>query len=529
MFMCRMQTSFSLVAIFVGAIATAVSANAALISGKPRANSTDKTSTSKLFEQRLDQPDEAARLSYQKFAGCQQYCGPTRCMTYCTPAPRPSVAPRVFSQPSAPRVLSQPSIPRSEAGKSMALPPPRSIISSMPSTPRSAPAAAIPVKSVVGAPHTVGSTSQGQAIGGTPIDNLRRGHDDPQPSGSVRSRTPSPTPMIARGDQLAAPGRISLGTNRGSFKREGLQKDAGGTPVAVLTGGTGQQQCATCVPGQNYVLAQTNDQCPQGNCTFKFLGNPGCGSGGPSCWQLVSSSSSQPGGASAPLSNQPRTATSQYFAPSISFGPSSSDTSHFSDDLQAWLHNTDDPLSRSPRRQPPQQGSLTLPGQSSPADVDSSQIDQSDANSGQSNDLDAAESNIWDSIQDAISNYRDSDFYDDVVDGAKTFENLELSNIKKSLLNKDVGDNTEGENLGYALVSASEHSAIDAVTPKTGDPEDDTMNTLEHTLAKMRSLDWTLSAAIKRVKTLAGGMKNYFGSNLDTFADGMRQFSVSSP
>jgi uncharacterized protein YjbJ (UPF0337 family) len=51
-------------------------------------------------------------------------------------------------------------------------------------------------------------------------------------------------------------------------------------PVAVTTGGHGQDQCKTCVPGNVYSLADQPG-------AYKFLGAPGCGSGGPSCWQQV--------------------------------------------------------------------------------------------------------------------------------------------------------------------------------------------------------------------------------------------------
>jgi hypothetical protein len=62
----------------------------------------------------------------------------------------------------------------------------------------------------------------------------------------------------------------------------GSPNNGGSAPLAVTTGGTGPNQCKTCVPGNVYSLADTPG-------TYKFLGAPGCGAAGaPSCWQQVS-------------------------------------------------------------------------------------------------------------------------------------------------------------------------------------------------------------------------------------------------
>jgi hypothetical protein len=284
-------------------------------------------------------------------------------------------------------------------------------------------------------------------------------------------------------------------------------------PTAILTGGRGQQQCATCVPGQNYVLAQTNTECPSGACTFKFLGTPGCGSGGPSCWSLVSGSTSAAAGPGSVAAAQTWTGMPQIHAPT--YGPSWSNGANFSDDFQSWLRASgDDPWSGPvqnpngttsaqqldrPSKQP------TLAGSNDPADL----VYQSELELGTR-------------VQDAISLYQDGrQFYDDVMDGAEILADL------NSIKGRDADWWVRQENKGLALVSGATDAAIDVTQPRTGDADQDTMNALEHLLNKMPNFDPTLAGAVDRIKEIIGydkGGPSWFINPLNKFVEQFGSF-----
>jgi hypothetical protein len=415
---------------------------------------------------------------------CYTFCMPTRgggtqCRTVCRPTPgrqqsKPSVPPR--AQPVITHTPSSPSPPRPTA------------LAPSPMRPLGPPPPAA-TRAVVGSPHTL------------------------QPRATL-------VPDHSNGIRGAAPGHLSLKSASGTSSAGGqVAKSSASTPVAILTGGKGQQQCVTCQPGQNYVLTQTNTSCPQGNCTFKFLGTPGCGSNGPSCWQLVPGTSPQVAGTGQTMTSQAWTGMPQYHAPAVTYGPSSSNPASFSDDLQAWLRSTgDDPWSGLTKKP-----IGTVPAQQ-PVDQARAGTDFATRVGDQVDAVNGLEQDIWEATLGAISQYQDQ-FIDDIKLAGKDFAELEL----ESIANGDTSSRTVKENLGYALVAGGTNAAIDAFAPKSGEPLKDTMNVLAHTLNNMPSLDWSLSGALQRVYDVRQTMTGYFKSNLDNFSEQFKNFSATGP
>jgi hypothetical protein len=102
--------------------------------------------------------------------------------------------------------------------------------------------------------------------------------NSPSPSATATASSPSPLGNSSPGAPQPQPKGMQPQDSSGG---------AAGIPVAVPTGGTGQQQCTGCVPGNVYIIKGDEQLGPH-----VFTGAPGCGSGGPSCWQPVTTSTS---------------------------------------------------------------------------------------------------------------------------------------------------------------------------------------------------------------------------------------------
>jgi hypothetical protein len=438
------------------------------------------------------------------YAGCIRVCGMTRCGNICTPTPRvqhPTSRPTTVSRPSSHVTSRQPQNLQSDQPKQTYSPPPV------------ARAIAPPKAAVAG----------GETFWSRPTVKLPP--PLPPQGRSVFGQTP-PHP------QMETPGRVTLAPIKLSESRYATQSSQS-APVAILTGGRGQQQCATCVIGKDYVLTQTNTACPQGNCTFKFLGGANCGPGGPSCWQLVSGSSSSgqasanPSG-SGPISTTNAATTLRPYVPST--GPSWSRPDTFSDDSQNSLHSANKnvwnatPSARAPGVTPKQSGSTGSAASNEVAGSGGSDPATGPLNSG---DLAAGsyatEQNIWESTQTAITDYQDQ-YSDDVKRAVYTFEKLEWDRLRKN----DYNSSFE-QNLGYAIVSGTTNAAIDTYVPKTGDPLEDTMNSAAHILNRMPSLNWTFRGALKRITQIEFGLTGVFKDNLDYISEKMQQFTAGMP
>jgi hypothetical protein len=487
----------------------------------------------------LSVPDKAA-------ATCLSACSISGCRTVCrgaAPAPR-IVTPRRIA-PSQPALTRNPVfLPQHQTP--IAPPPPQSaVISNVPSPPRlTSPAETVagkpdltrlpappPAAMKIGpAPGTTGAAAPASSMvkSASPDHQMLRPEPrllpspNSQPSAaSATSQMPHPEPRPFPASPVTAPKAptilpSSMATGASTTGNGGVQ-DAS----YLLTGGTGQQQCATCTAGGLY--NHISPACP--TCVYKFVPTPGCGS---SCWVPVSASSgsaSNPSGIASPggqpVSTQGGQPPSSWTVPTDAGSYSSSEN-------------------HGPVARPPRASTHSVPAVSSQASANDtgpnfagnnsdSLGDDRAANSNQQAtavaegvptseaSLDALEQNVSTSVENALNQYQQNseEFVDDVNQAIDTFEQVSKFKEGVDAYKKGDLDNYVVNNLATAAYQGMTDAAIDNAIPRTGDPLQNSLNDFSKALSRLPQTGPTISDAINRVKTAFQTTTGTVKGNLD--------------